>query len=244
MIPLELIPVLLLIVAFLYSSVGHGGASGYLALLALAGIEPSVIRPTALILNLFVAGIALVSFCRAGYFRWRLIWPFAILSMPAAYMGAKVSINPVTYKIILGICLLIAVFRMIFQPGKSKEAIQPISIPIAGLSGLLLGFFSGMIGIGGGIILSPLLIIARWAGVKEASAAAAGFILLNSLSGLASLYEKGAIVIDPNMAAWVAAAFLGGVLGSFMGSFKLSVNSLRYFLSGILCFAAFKLMIF
>jgi len=242
MIPLELIPLLLLIVAFLYSSVGHGGASGYLALMALAGVAPAVMKPTALILNLFVAGIAFVSFYKAGYFRWRLLWPFAITSVPAAYFGARVTINPVVYKIILGICLLIAVARMLYNPKKNDTDNRQVSIPGASILGMVLGFLSGMIGIGGGIILSPLLIVTRWAGVKEASAASAGFILLNSLSGLMSLYGKG-FVPDKNMAIWVATAFLGGILGSATGSFKLSDGGLRYVLSGVLCFAAMKLIL-
>ena len=241
MIPIEYIPFLLLIVAFLYSSVGHGGASGYLALMALAGIVPSVMKPTALILNLFVAGIAFVSFYKAGHFKWRLLWPFAITSIPAAFIGARITINPVIYKIILGIFLLIAVARMLYKPKNGKEMVRQVSIPIAVISGAILGFISGMIGIGGGIILSPLLIVTRWAGVKEASAASAGFILLNSISGLTALYGKG-FVPDQNMAIWVATAFLGGILGSATGSFKLSERGLRYVLSGVLCFAAMKLI--
>jgi uncharacterized protein len=241
MIPLELMPILLLIVAFLYSSVGHGGASGYLALMALAGVVPAVMKPTALILNLFVAGIAFLSFYKAGYFRWRLLWPFAITSVPTAFFSARIAINPVIYKIILGICLLIAVARMLYKPKKSKGPIRQVSLATAGISGAILGFISGMIGIGGGIILSPLLILTRWAGVKEASATSAGFILLNSLSGLTALYGKG-FVPDKNMAIWVATAFLGGILGSATGSFKLSENGLRYVLSGVLCFAAMKLI--
>jgi uncharacterized membrane protein YfcA len=242
MIPLELIPILLLIVAFLYSSVGHGGASGYLALMALAGVVPSVMKPIALILNLFVAGIAFVSFYKAGHFKWRLLWPFAITSVPAAYFGARITINPVIYKIILGICLLIAVARMLYKPKHRKETIRQVSLPIAATSGAILGIISGMVGIGGGIILSPLLIVTRWAGVKEASAASAGFILLNSLSGLVAIYGKG-FVPDNNMAIWVATALLGGILGSATGSFKLSETGFRYVLSGVLCFAAFKLLI-
>jgi len=241
MIPLDLLPLLMLIVAFLYSSAGHGGASGYLALMALAGISPVIMKPTALILNLFVAGIAMVSFYKAGYFRWRLLWPFAMTSVPAAYFGARVTFEPILYKVILGICLLIAVARMLYIPGKNNQVNQQVSIPLAGISGIILGFLSGMIGIGGGIILSPLLIVTRWARVKEASAASAGFILLNSLSGLTSLYGKG-FSPDKNMAIWVVAAFLGGILGSATGSTKLSESGLRYVLSGVLFLAAIKLI--
>jgi len=239
MIPLELIPLLLLIVAFLSSSVGHGGASSYLALMALAGVVPSMIRPTALILNLFVAGIAFASFYKAGHFKWRLVWPFAITSVPVAYFGASISINLLIYKIILGICLLLTVARMLYKPKNANETIRELSIPIATISGVLFGFISGIIGIGGGVFLSPLLIAMRWAGVKEASAASAGFILLNSLSGLIALHGKD-FVPENNIAIWVATALLGGILGSATGSYKLSETGFRYVLSGVLCFAAFK----
>jgi uncharacterized protein len=233
---------LLFVVALLYSSVGHGGASGYLAVMALVGISPVLMRPSALVLNLFVSGIAFVSFYKAGYFKWKLLWPFALTSMPASYFGARLDINPSTYKVILGICLVIAVFRILYK-SKDSEEFNTLNIFIALILGLFLGVISGMIGIGGGIILSPLLLIFRWASVKEASAVSAIFIFLNSLSGLTGLFLKG-FELDPKISLWVLFAILGGIVGSYLGSRKFSIAGLKYVLASVLCFAAFKLFVF
>lgn len=229
-------------VALLYSSVGHGGASGYLATMALIGIAPAEMKPTALILNLFVSGIAFISFYRANHFKGRLLWPFIIPSMPAAYIGAQITINPSLYKIILGVCLLIAVARMLFKPKDNSKENSPIPIPYAIVIGAGLGLLSGMIGIGGGIILSPLLILLGWASVKEAAAVSAPFIFLNSLSGLIGLVEKG-YTPEAHTTAWIIAATLGGIIGSYLGSNRLSIAGMKYVLAGVLCFAAIKLFI-
>ncbi len=239
---LYIIALCLFTVALLYSSVGHGGASGYLATMALMGIAPGEMKPTALILNLFVSGIAFISFYRANHFKSKLLWPFVIPSMPAAYIGAQISINPSLYKIILGICLLIAVIRMLYKPKDSDKEKAPIPLPYAIGIGLGLGLLSGMIGIGGGIILSPILILLGWASVKEAAAVSAPFIFLNSLSGLIGLVEKGYIP-EAHTTAWIIAATLGGVIGSYLGSNKLSIAGMKYLLAGVLCFAAIKLFV-
>ena len=139
----------LMVVAFLYSSVGHGGASGYLAVMALFGVQPELMKSSALILNLFVAGVAFYSFYRQGYFRWRILWPFLITSMPAAFIGARFHINPVLYKAILGIFLLFAAFRLFFSQNKESRNIREIPLWFGILVGLLIGFLSGLIGIGG-----------------------------------------------------------------------------------------------
>jgi uncharacterized membrane protein YfcA len=233
----------LFVVALFYSSVGHGGASGYLATMALLSIAPETMKSTALILNLFVAGIAFVSFYKANYFKFRILWPFVATSMPAAYIGAKITINPSVYKIILGIFLLIAVARMLYKPNKSdKKPGSPIPVFYALIIGAGLGFFSGMIGIGGGIILSPLLILLNWASIKEAAAVSAPFIFLNSLSGLLGLLQKG-FVPEAHTVLWIIAATIGGIIGSYLGSHKFSIAGLKYILAGILCLAAFKLFI-
>jgi len=148
------------LVAFLYSSVGHGGASGYLALMALFGIEVALMKPSALIMNLFVSSIAFISFYRAGHFRIRLLLPFIITSIPMAFLGATLEVPPELYKKILGVCLFIAALRIVIRPGEDRER-KKLSLPIALLAGALIGFFSGMIGIGGGIILSHLLLLTR-----------------------------------------------------------------------------------
>lgn len=233
----------LMLIAFFYSSVGHGGASGYLALMALFGLAPESIRSYALILNLMVSAIAFISYFRAGFFRWRQVVPFLIASVPAAYIGAKFSINPMMYKIILGIMLIIAVLRMLLIGNtENSETHDPPVMPALGI-GLLLGLVSGIIGIGGGILLSPLLILAKYARIKEASAAAALFIFLNSASGLAGLMTKQ-IHFQPHIIYWISGVMVAGLLGSATGSRTFSELSLKRVLSLVLIAASIKLFFF
>lgn len=232
----------LLLIAYLYSSVGHGGASGYLALMALFSIEPALMRSSALIMNLFVSGISFYIFYKAGYFRRRLILPFLVSSIPFSFIGAWIRIDPHLYKIILGILLLFAVIRILV---KVKDAAEVKAPPVTAsiLLGAALGLVSGMIGIGGGIILSPLLLVMRWANVKEAAAASALFILLNSVSGLFSLSLQSNIVPAPGMLTWVLFGIIGALAGSYSGGYKLTFNTLKYILSLVLILASFKLFI-
>ncbi len=230
----------LLLVAYLYASVGHGGASGYLALMALFGIEMIFMKPSALILNLFVSSVAFLAYYRAGHFRPRILLPFVISSIPMAYFGATLEISPDLYKKILGVCLLIATLRILIQPGKTELKKRKLPLLVALLTGAIVGFFSGMIGIGGGIILSPLLLLTRWATMKETAAISAAFIFLNSLSGLTGHIMAG-MEVSPQIYLWVAVAFAGGLAGSFSGSFKFSVNVLRYVITAVLLIACIKL---
>jgi uncharacterized protein len=229
-------------IAFLYSSVGHGGGSGYLALLALFGIAPVFMKSTSLTLNTFVSAIAFLAYYKAGYFRFRLILPFLITSVPFAYLGAGVHIPTATYKIILGVFLLFAVARLLFIKGNPKDEIKNPPLWLALLIGAVLGFFSGMIGIGGGIILSPLLILFNWASIKESGAASAIFIFLNSLSGLFSLYQSG-FHLEPRMSLWIFAGIAGGIAGSYSGSFRFKTVHLRYILAVVLLVASVKLFV-
>lgn len=241
----ENIPLLLLcifLVAFLYSSVGHGGASGYLAIMALAGIEPSMMKPSALILNIFVASIAFYNYYRKGFFRWNYFWPFAIASIPAAMLGAQMHVDPLWYKRILAFCLVIAAMRIAGLFTASEDTpLRKIPIPAALIIGAIIGLLSGMIGIGGGILLSPILILMHWTYLKEASAVAAIFIVVNSISGLS--------VILPSVAAdfqkiipWVAVAVVGGIFGSLWGSRRATNFALRGVLAVVLVFASYKLV--
>jgi uncharacterized membrane protein YfcA len=231
----------ILVIAFLYSSVGHGGASGYLAIMALFGIQPELMKSSALILNLFVAGLAFIAYYKAGYFRFNLIFPFIIGSVPMSFIGAKLNIDPDIYKILLGICLSFAVLRLFLKNMNEKEP-RKLSFVWALLIGAFIGIFSGMIGIGGGIILSPLLIIFGWANLKETAAASAMFILLNSVSGLTGLLSSG-ISLNPEIFTWIISGITGAVLGSYLGSFKFSFQKLQYILASVLLFAIVKLII-
>jgi len=229
------------LVAFLYSSVGHGGASGYLGLMALFGIDVVLMKPSALILNLFVSSIAFIAYYRAGHFRLRLLLPFAITSIPAAFLGASLELPPELYKKILGLALFIAALRILVRSGDDGER-RKLSVPIALVSGVLIGFFSGMIGIGGGIILSPLLLLTRGGGMKETAAAPAAFIFLNSAAGLSGHLSAG-MEVSPRIFLWIVVVVIGGLLGSWSGGFRLSVKQLRYLITGVLLVACMKLFI-
>lgn len=234
--------VLLFVVAFVYSSVGHGGSSGYLALMAVFGISVVYMKASALTLNIFVSGVSLFSFSKAGYFRWKIILPFIITSIPMAFIGAKIHVEPGVYKIILGIFLIIITARMLFiNPKENKHSEIPV---LPGLFiGAFLGFFSGMIGIGGGIILSPVIILLGWANIKEAAAVSALFILVNSVSGLTGVLFSNA-EFSPKIILWVIIAFSGGLLGAYLGSKILNPKALKYILSGVLLMAGTKLLFF
>ena len=230
------------LVALFYSSVGHGGASGYLALMALSGACPENMRFEALLLNIFVAGAAFILFYRSGNFSVRTLALFAITSVPAAYISSRWMVNPHLYKIILGFCLVIAVVRILYRPPESSEPLRTVPVSLALVLGFLLGILSGMIGIGGGIILSPLLILFRWSSVKQAAGISAMFILLNSIAGIAGMHNQG-ITPDSNSMILVIVALTGGMTGSYLGSQRIPSVKLRYILSGILCLAAMKLLI-
>ena len=234
--------VCLFVVAALYASVGHGGASGYLALMALFGVSTVFMKPSALILNVFVSSIALFAFYRAGHFRWKILLPFIITSIPMAFIGAGLDIPPSLYKKILGVCLLIATLRILIRPKALDEENRSLHWGIALVTGAIVGFFSGMIGIGGGIILSPLLLVTRWANVKETAAISAAFILVNSLAGLSGHVLAG-MEISPNIISWIVVAFTGGLIGSYIGSRKVSFMQLKYILALVLIMASVKLFI-
>lgn len=232
---------LVFLLAILYASVGHGGASGYLALMALFSFSPEFMRPSALVLNIFVSSIALFSYYRNGHFRLKLLLPFIVTSIPVAFLGGAITADPKTYKIILSIFLLIAIARMIFQPKNSVNEIKYVNKYGAYVIGIFLGFFSGLIGIGGGIILSPIIVLLKWGTIKQTAAVSAAFILVNSISGLLGQVSQG-IQLAPEIGYMLFAAVLGGSIGAYMGSFKVTDKALRYTLSVVLTFASIKLM--
>lgn len=229
------------IVAFLYASVGHGGASGYLAVLALFGTRPELMKSSALILNLFVSMSSFVQFYRGGYFRWEKFWPFAVASIPMAFVGAGIPLDPGLYKQLLGICLLLAIARILWRPKDTEDEPKPVPFAAGLLVGAVIGLLSGMLGIGGGIILSPVLLLMHWARLKETAAISAIFIFVNSVSGLSKLLMKG-YVPDEQTLSWLAVAFAGGLLGGYAGARKFTVPVLRYALAFGLFIATLKLL--
>ncbi|MCX6193492.1 MAG: sulfite exporter TauE/SafE family protein [Cytophagales bacterium] len=234
---MELI-LLLAIMAFLYASVGHGGASGYLAIMAIFAIAPPVMKQTALLLNLGVSLMSFIAFYRQGYFKWNLFWPFALGSIPAAFLGARIPLTDSTYKQILGACLFLAVIRMVVTLKESEP--RRLNLGLGVLTGGAIGVLSGMIGIGGGIILSPLLLLFRWASLKEAAAVSALFIFVNSVSGLAGL--KTWIPMDQSqMMYWLAASLVGGFLGARWGAAIASNVKVKWILALVLIIASLKL---
>jgi len=231
------------IVAFLYASVGHGGASGYLALMALFSFPPPMMKQTALLLNLFVAGSAFYHYYRAGHFNKNLFIYFAIGSIPAAYLGGMGTLDLWIYKKILGFILFFAVARMLFTHTSEKRITQQISVIPALLIGIVIGYFSGLIGIGGGIILTPLILLLQWGNMKEAAAVSALFIWVNSASGLIGQFSSG-VALSSATFILVALALAGGLLGSYFGSRRWNNRKLEYFLALVLTTAGIKLILF
>ncbi|HRP00218.1 MAG TPA: sulfite exporter TauE/SafE family protein [Flavobacteriales bacterium] len=207
----------LAVIAFLYAMVGHGGASGYITLLTLAGVATTVVRPSALLLNVVVSAMAFVQFARAGHFRWKVFWPFIVLSIPMAWVGASATLDPEVYRKLLGVCLLFAVARLVIPTERLVGEPRPLPLAAALLIGLLIGLVSGLIGIGGGIILSPILLLMGWADARTTAATSALFILVNSVVGLLAVAQQAPVwsTMDP---LWLMAAVAGGLLGSWVGS--------------------------
>lgn len=241
---MELFPILIIaaifLVAVLYSSVGHGGASGYLAVMAFLAVAPAVTRPTALTLNLFVATIGTIQFYRAGYFSWRIFLPFAASSIPMAFIGGMLTLPTSIYKIVLGSVLLLAAVRLAIKLEGDDEVTDP---PIAACLaiGAVIGLISGLVGVGGGIFLTPILLLMRWAETRVAAGVSVLFILVNSAAGLAGNYKQLA-VLPPDVWVWIAAAVAGGFIGSSLGSRRFDSLTLRRLLAVVLLFAGAKLI--
>ncbi|MGQ0644552.1 MAG: sulfite exporter TauE/SafE family protein [Elusimicrobiota bacterium] len=229
-------------VAFMYASVGHGGASGYLAVMTLLSLPPALMKPGALALNLLVAGAAAVQFRRAGHFPTNKLWPFAATSIPLSYIGASLKVPPALYGPALGVVLLAAGLRLALPDGRGgpRAAARPLPpLPATLALGGGIGFLSGMAGVGGGIFLSPLFILLGWAGPKETADLSAVFIWLNSAAGLWGHFGRGADW-PPALWVWVPAAALGGFAGSYFGARRWSGLVLRRLLAAVLVAAAFK----
>lgn len=228
------------VIAFLYAAVGHGGASGYLALMAIFNFNVSVIKPTALILNLLVSCIAFISFYKAKHFKSSMLLPLVITSIPFAYLGSIIPISEGLYKKVLAVVLLIAVARILLI-NKAKSTDQAPKWYWLSLAGALIGIISGMIGMGGGILLSPLLLLMGWANQQQTAALSAIFIFLNSAAGMVGQLKKG-FALDQSTYAIIVFVILGGWLGAYIGSKKLQSNQLKFILASVLIVAATKLL--
>lgn len=229
------------VIAFLYSSVGHAGASGYIAVMTLFGLATTVIRPTALVLNILVASIGTFQFWRAGHFDWKLFWPFALLSIPAAYLGGYLQPSASALRILIGLVLLFSAVRLIFRREDPPNVAQP-SLPTSIGLGTGIGFLSGLTGTGGGIFLTPLLLFCRWAHIRQAAAVSALFILVNSIAGLVGYFTAKHSIPSLGLVL-AAAAIIGGAIGSHLGSRRFPIRAISLLLAIVLVIAGAKLIL-
>lgn len=241
---IAIVSLLFLGVAFLYSSVGYGGASGYLAVLSFFAFAPTFMSTTALILNILVSVTALFAFWKARHLELGLTWPFIVTSIPAAFLGGVVPVSPRLYQLILAVVLLFAGLRFLLEArsSKSEPALRLPALLISLPVGALVGFVSGLVGVGGGIFLSPLILIMSWADAKRTAATSAAFIFVNSISGVFGRVTAGTFALGP-LLPFLIAAFIGGLLGSHLGAVRYSGRTIRRLLGIVLLVAAAKLFV-
>jgi uncharacterized membrane protein YfcA len=238
-----LLALLFLAAATLYASVGHAGASAYLAAMALVGVAPEVMRPTALVLNLFVASIVVLRFARAGHLPWRSLLPLVAGSIPAAFVGGSIDLPGEIYRPLVALVLLAGAWRLA-TANSPDDGAAPRGVPVLPgiLAGAAIGLLAGLTGTGGGIFLTPLLVLAAWTGTRDAAGLSGAFILANSISGLAGL-AAGGFTLPAALPLWVAAVVAGGLIGSWLGAARFSVLNLRRALAVVLVIAAAKLVL-
>lgn len=238
-----ILTILVFVVSVLYASVGHAGASGDIAAMGLVGVPAEFMKPVALVLNLFVASIATYKYSRAGFFSWLILWPFVVTSIPFAYLGGRVTLPGNIYRPLVGVVLLFAAYRLValkIQLHESGSSGRPPLLP-AMLWGAGIGLLSGLTGVGGGIFLSPLLLLAGWARTRESAGVSAAFILVNSVAGLAG--NPSALHMLPHLLLWlIPAAIAGGFIGAELGSKRLNPVALRRLLATALVIAAVKMI--
>jgi uncharacterized membrane protein YfcA len=241
-----LLAVIFFLIATLYGAVGLGGGSGYLAAMGLVGVPPEIIRPTALSLNILVASIGTWKYVRAGYFSARIFWPIAGASIPFAFLGGRLSLPGELYRPILGAILLYAAFRLWRSSTRTQSSLKTettLPIWIALTAGAVIGLVSGLVGMGGGIFLGPLLLLTGWAGTRQTMGITAAFVLVNSLAGLAGRLSS-VPELPPNILPWLLVVGLGGWLGAEYGSKRLNPLVLRRLLSLILLAGAIRMFVF
>jgi uncharacterized membrane protein YfcA len=232
--------------ALLYSSVGHGGGSGYLAAMALLGMPPAMMRPTALVMNVGVAAISLYRFAGASGFNRRLFLPFAVTSVPMAYIGGRIHLPVAWFGVLVGVVLLFSALRLfgetLQRDGHARELRGPPPLAVALAVGAGIGLLSGLTGVGGGIFLSPLIVLMGWGTVRDSAAPTAAFILVNSIAGLAGLLTRQPALPDA-LPYWVAAVLVGGLIGATLGARRLGNTGLRRALAAVLLVAGAKMVI-
>jgi uncharacterized protein len=240
-----LLALLFLAAATLYASVGHAGASAYLAAMALLGLTPEVMRPTALVLNLFVASIVVVRFARAGHLPWRDLVPLVVGSVPAAFIGGTIDLPGELYRPLVALVLLAGAWRLATARAPDDDG-APRGVPVVAgvLAGAAIGLLARLTGTGGGIFLTPLLVLAAWTGTRDAAGLSGAFIGLNSLAGLAGVATGPGFTLPAALPLWVAAVVAGGFIGSWLGAARFSIVSLRRALALVLVLAAAKLVFF
>jgi uncharacterized membrane protein YfcA len=234
---------LFFVVAIIFSAIGHAGASGYLAVMALMGLAPEVMKPTALTLNILVATVATIQFSRSGFFSWRALWPFVLTSIPMAFVGGAYQLPGALYKAIVAtILVLSALMILASQRLRAEKSTLFPQIPIAWgfLSGAAIGLVSGLVGTGGGVFLSPLLVLMCWATVRQATGVIAAFVLLNSIAGLAGFVSK-LEQLPTHIYLWLAAVLLGALIGTELGRKKLQLPALESLLTLVLLIAGLKM---
>jgi hypothetical protein len=236
-----LISIAVFAAALLFAIAGHTGASAYLAIFGLLGMAPGEIKPTVLSLNVVVGCVAVYKFTRAGHFSWRLLWPFILTSIPFSFLGGLISLPTPIYRLLVGVVLVYAAFRMLFDaPIKNRSQTDFPPLWLSLLLGAGIGFTGGLIGIGGGVLLSPILLLTEWAGPQLTAGTIAVFVLVNSLSGLLG-YWSASPDLPSQLPIWAAVALLGGWIGAEIGSRKLSATTIRRILGLILLLAGLRM---
>lgn len=237
-----LLVLLFILAAVLYSSVGHAGASAYLAAMALVGTTPEIMRPTALTLNLLVASIVVVRFARAGHLPWRQLVPLVVGSVPAAFIGGLIQLPGELYRPLVAIVLMIGAWRLATAHVGGEPLRARVPWPAGVLAGGGIGLLAGLTGTGGGIFLTPLLVFVGWAPTRQAAGLSGAFILANSIAGLAGIVTGG-IRLPAELPIWVLAVGAGGLIGSWLGAARFSIFGLRRLLAVVLVVAALKLIV-